>query len=241
MSDNLPASLTDLHKDAVGAKDRVETYRNYIALMNRGYRTLEKVKRRVRVLDGELAKVRDEHIFVQRHALKVEAALAAMRQCYADPNKVMRTLDDMVLAYPVEYVYDVCRLGIWRLGRPVGWSFLWLHSQDRLEAASVYEMAVLPALAQMLPDQRDYITLRRDRIDERFDKARKTATDQRQALAAIEAAIPKWTEELKSAAHALRQSEVEKLSQEEREVRRQLLGSNLAPAMAPVPKAANAR
>ena len=35
--------------------------------------------------------------------------------------------------------------------------------------------------------------------------------------------MPKWTEEMKGAAHALKQSEVDRLTQEEREVRRQLL------------------
>ena len=67
------------------------------------------------------------------------------------------------------------------------------------------------------------MALRRSNIAEQFEQASKVAAAQRQSLAAIEGAMPKWTEEMKGAAHSLKQSEVDRLTQEEREVRRQLL------------------
>lgn len=227
MSEHLPANLTDLHKAAVQAQDRVGTFRNYVALLNRGYKATEKAGKTLRTLERELAKVREDHNFVQRHAHKVDAALVAMRTCYSNPNKVMRGLEEMLASYPVEYVYEVCRLGIWRLGKPIGWSLLWMQSPERVAAAAIYEQSVLPALAQMLPDHLDYVTLRRNKIDDLMEEAQRKVSDQRKVVAGIAANMPKWTEEMKSAAHALKPVDIALLSGEEMEVHTQLLGATL--------------
>ena len=223
MSDLVPAALTDLHGKAVAASDRIDTFRAYTNLIAHGHKALDRVRRKVKTLDGETRRLTDDHTFFQRHEAKIEALHHALRQCYAHPNKVLRTLDDMVAAYPVEYVFEVCKLGVWRLGTPAGWSFLWMISPERQSAAAMYESEVLPMIGQVLPDHRDFMALRRSNIAEQFEQASKVAASQRQSLAAIEGAMPKWTEEMKGAAHALKQSEVDRLTQEEREVRRQLL------------------
>jgi hypothetical protein len=230
MSEHLPANLADLHKAAVQAKDRVGTFRNYVALLNRGYKATEKAAKAQRAMEREFAQVREDHNFVQRHAQKVEAALVAMRLCYSNPNKVMRGLEEMLGSYPVEYVYEVCRLGIWRLGKPIGWSLLWMQSAERVAAAEIYENSVLPALAQMLPDHLDYVTLRRNKIDDLFEEGQRKVSDQRKLVAGIEANMPKWTEEMKSAAHALKPADIAALSAEEAVVHSQLMGAPLKEA-----------
>ncbi|MCR9176054.1 MAG: hypothetical protein NXI19_08645 [Alphaproteobacteria bacterium] len=223
MTDLVPAALTDLHQKAVAASDRIDTLRAYVTLIDQSYKVLERVRRKVKTLDGEVRRLQDDHTFFRRHEAKVDALHQALRGCYAHPNKVLRTLEDMVAAYPTEYVFEVCRLGVWRLGTPSGWGFLWMTSPERQAAAATYEAEVLPAIGQVLPDHRDFVALRKSDIVEQFEQASKLASSQRQALAALEGAMPKWTEEMRGAAHALKQGEVDRLTQEEREVRRQLL------------------
>jgi hypothetical protein len=223
MSDLVPALLTDLHEKAVAASDRIDTFRAYVVLIDSGYKALEPTRRKVKTLENEVGRLRDDHTFFKRHEAKLETLHHALRACYANPNKVMRTIDEMIGAYPVEYVFEVCKLGVWRLGKPAGWAFLWMTSPERHAVASIYEVEVLPVIGQVLPDQRDFLALRRGDIVEQFEQASKVAASQRKVLAAIESALPKWADEMKSAAFALKPGEVDRLTYEEREVRRQLV------------------
>lgn len=223
MSDLVPAALTDLHAKAVAAGNRIETLRAYIVLIDRGHKATQKARAAAKAMDREVARLRDDHIFFKRHEAKVETLHQALRLCYGNPNKVLRTIDEMISAYPVEYVFEVCKLGVWRLGTPIGWAFLWMISPERQAAALTYETEVLPVIAQVLPDHVDFMALRRSDIVEQFEQANKAAATQRQTLGALEGALPKWTEELKSVAHSLKQDELDRLTVEEREVRRRLV------------------
>jgi len=223
MSDNLPITLKNLHDDAIKAETRPETFRAYITLMNRGYSALEKARSRAKLADRHLAGLLTDHTFFQRHKAKVDNLYRLLPDCFTSPTRVMKTIDDLATYYPAEYVFQVCRLGVTRIGPAIGWTFLGFKSADRLEAERIYAESVLPAIGEMIADHRDYLSLRTSKIEESYAEAQADATEKRKSVAAIEAAIPKWTEEMTASAHALRQSEVDNLNSEEREVRRHLM------------------
>ena len=227
MSEKLPSTLKSLHEDARSAKARTDTFLSYINLMNKAYKEFDQAKNKSKLADRHLNAMKAEHTFYQRHTTKIDALYVVLPECFSSPTKVMRNLDEMVMHYPAEYVFEVCKLGAWRIGPANGWTFFGFKSMSRIEAELAYEQRVLPIIAQMLADHRDYIELRQRGVEEAYDLANEDATEKRFELAAIEAVLPVWRDEMKAAATALTQDEVDRLTPDEREVRRRLMPSQL--------------
>lgn len=222
MTDALPVTLANLHDDAKKATTRVATFRSYVKLLNSGYKVLEKARDEVRLADRHVNALRIDHTFFMRHKTRVEIAFKALRDTYRNPAKALRMVDDLAAHYPAQYVYEVCQLGSYRLGTPHGWNVLGVRSATRIEADQNYADVVIPALAQMLPDHAGYIALRSKDIEKQFEEALADANRKRAAQAAIETALPAWSEELAACSQALTVAEVDSLSSGEREVRRRL-------------------
>jgi len=223
MSDHLPVTLANLHGDAKTAQDRIETFRAYVKLLNAAYKALEKARDAARLADRHLNEMRVDHTFFLRHKAKVEMAFRALIDTYRNPTRAMRTVDELAAGYPAQYVYEVCLLGSYRLGVPLGWNVLGVRSTSRIEADQNYVDVVIPALAQMLPEHTGYLDLRNKNIESAFEDALADANHKRAVQAAVEAAVPGWSEELASCALTLKPSEVDRLSNGEREVRRRVL------------------
>lgn len=223
MTDNLPVTLANLHEDAKKAGSRIETFRAYVKLLNAGYRALEKAREEARTAEHRVNGMRMDHVFFQRHKARVEVAFRALRDTYRSPAKALRMIDDLAANYPAQYVYDVALLGTYRFGTPHGWSILGIRSTARLEADQNYVEAVLPALVQLLPDHGAYVELRSQNIEQEFEDALASSNRKRAVQAAIEVAVPTWSEELKACALTLTQTEIDRLTNGEREVRRRLM------------------
>ena len=83
---------------------------------------------------------------------------------------------------------------------------------------------MLPIIAQMSRIIAT-IELRQTGVEEVYDLANEDATEKLFELAAIEGVLPAWRDEMKAAATALTQDEVDRLMPDEREVRRRLMPS----------------
>jgi len=223
MTDHLPVTLANLHQDAKTASGRLETFRAYVKLLNVAYKALAKARDESRLADRHLNGMRVDHAFFQRHKAKVEQTFKALRDTYRNPAKALRMIDELSANYPAQYVFDVCQLGSYRFGAPHGWSLLGVRSTARVDADLNYVDAVIPALVQMLPDHGAYVELRDKDIEKQFEEALADANQKRSAQAAIEAAMPNWNDELSACSQSLTVSEVDRLSEGEREVRRRLM------------------
>lgn len=223
MSEHLPVTLVNLHDDAKTAGDRVDTFRAYVKLLNAAYRALEKARDEARLAERHVNVQRVDHTFFQRHKARVETAFKALREVYRNPAKALRTIDELAGGYPAQYVYEVCQLGSYRLGVAHGWNLLGVRSIARIEADQNYLTLVIPALAEMLPDHAAYLELRVRDIEREFEDAVADSNRKRSVQAAVEAAVPTWSEELSACAVSLTVSQVDRLTNGEREVRRRLL------------------
>lgn len=223
MSDNLPVTLANLYDDAKKAGDRIATFRAYVKLLNHSYKALEKARDETRLAERHVNSLRIEHDFFVRHKGKVEIVFRALRDTYGNPARALRVIDELAAHYPPQYVFEVCQLGSYRLGPPLGWNILGFRSMTRIEADQNYVTAVIPALAQMLTDHPGYLELRAKDIEQNYDDALADASHKRAAQAAIETALPAWNEELGACTRALTTAEVDNLTAGEREVRRRLL------------------
>lgn len=223
MTDTLPVTLANLHQDAKTAGDLVETFRAYVKLLNAAYKALERAREETRLAERHVNVLRVDYDFFTRHKARVEVAFRALRETYRNPSKALRIIDELCGSYPPQYVYEVCQLGSYRLGVPHGWNMLGVRSAPRIDADQNYVEAVIPALAQVLPDHAAYLGLRVNDIESEFDDAVSSSSRKRAAQAAIEAALPGWGEELSACSIALKPSEIDRLSNSEREVRRRLM------------------
>lgn len=223
MSEHLPATLATLHGDAKTASDRLETFRAYVKLLNHAYKALEKAREEARGADRKLNELRVDHTFFLRHKAKVEVAFKALIDTYRNPTKAMRTVDELVASYPAQYVFEVCQLGSYRLGVPLGWNVLGVRSETRIEADQNYVDVAIPALAQMLPEHAGYLELRARDVEAQFEAALADANRKRSVQAAVETALKSWSDELTACATTLAADEVARLSKGEREVHRRLM------------------
>ncbi|NQW08842.1 MAG: hypothetical protein HQ481_03015 [Alphaproteobacteria bacterium] len=225
MSSNLPDTLKTKYDNAKKAADRLVRYRLYVKLISLGYKKLEEIKKTERAAEKAVARLSTDHDFFLRHQDKVNALFRAMRETYSNPTKTLRALDDLCRHYPAQYVFEVCQLGSYRLGSPMGWAVLGFRSISRNDADGNYVEAILPMLAQMLRDHRDYLDLRQSDIAARFEDTAADVAAIRREKAAIEGGLPTWTQEMTSCAADMSKDDVVQLSPEEAEVRRRLVES----------------
>lgn len=224
MSSNLPDALNTKHENAKKAADRLARYRLFVILINQGYKKLEEIKKSERKADKEVSRLSADHDFFLRHQDKMNALFRTMRETYSNPAKVLRGLDDLCRHYPAQYVFEVCQLGSYRLGSPMGWSFLGFRSLSRNDADANYAEVVIPLLSKILSDHRDYLDLRQSDIATRYDAAVAEVATIRREKAAVEAGLPTWTQEMTSCAADMSEDEVAQLTPEEAEVRRRIVG-----------------
>lgn len=231
MASNLPENIEKLLKEASKGSDRVEQFRAYVKLLDRSYKTAEKLGAELRKQESNYNKMKTDHAFFGRHRMKVDVLIKAMRDTYVNSTKAMRTLEDLVQNYPAQYVFEVCHLGSYRLGTVQGWSFVSFRSVSRTEADENYVNAVLPAIGQVLPDHRDYLELRNAGIEERLQAELDKLNEMRRAKAEVEGGLPKWTEEMTALAVAMKAPEVQRLNAQEQAVHERLVNPN-GPALA---------
>lgn len=232
MSDLLPEKLQELLKIVSKSEDRVGQFRAYVKLLDRAYKTIEKLGGALRKQERNYDKMKSDLAFFNRHRMKVDALIKAMRETYSSSTKSLRTLEELAQAYPAQYVFEVCQLGSYRLGSVQGWAFLNMRSATRIEADDNFVQAVLPAIAQVLPDHRDYLELRSAGIEDQLEAELEKLNEMRRAKTAIESDLPKWTEAMTALAHALRPAESTQLNTQEVAVRDRLLAPGGAAKLA---------
>lgn len=229
MSSNLPENIEKLLKLLSKADGNVGQFRAYVKLLDRSYKTINSLGAELRKQERNYNKMKTDLAFFMRHRDKVDVLLRALRETYSNSSKALRTLEELAQAYPPQYVFDVCQLGSYRLGAVMGWSFLNMKSLTRMEADVNYVEAVLPAIAAVLPDHRDYLALRAAGIEKEIETELEKLKEMQRAKAAVEAALLKWSEEMTALGHALRPAEREKLNFQELTVLEQLTGSGGLP------------
>ena len=225
MTSKLPENIEKLHKATSGALEKVEQFRAYVKLLDASYKSVDENGKLLVKQERTYQKLKEDHAFFARHRSKVDVLFRALRESYGNPAKVLRDIDELARNYPAQYVFDVAHLGSWRLGRPMGWSFLNLRSVARQEADKNYADAVLPALGIVLPDHKDYLDLRSQGVEEMLETELEKMTALRETLAAVQGGLEKWTEEMTALANALTDAEAKRLNAQEAEVRDRLVES----------------
>lgn len=215
MSDNLPEKLQEQLKLVTKAEDRLSQFRAYVKLLDRGYKSLEKLGTALRKQERNYEKLKSDLAFFSRHRMKVDVLIRAMRETYSNSTKALRALEELAQHYPPHYVFEVCQLGSYRLGGVQGWAFLNIRSVARMDADTNYEQAVLPAIAQVLPDHRDYLELRAAGIEEQIGAELEKLNEMRRAKVEIEGSLPKWTEQMTALAAAMKPAETDRLNAQE--------------------------
>lgn len=223
MASNLPKNIEQLLKTATKSADRVTAFRAYVKLLDTSYKTAEKLGGELRKQERNYNKLRDDEAFFSRHRAKVDALLRAMRDTYTNSAKALRMFEELAQNYPTQYVFDVCKLGSYRLGLVQGWSFLSIQSAARTDADQNYVNAVIPAIAQVLPDHRDYVELRSTGIEEQLQVELEKLNEMRRARSEIEMGLPKWSDAMKALAEEMKAEDLALLNQQERAVQEKLM------------------
>ncbi len=150
-------------------------------------------------------------------------AFRALRNTYSAPEKAMETFNDLCRTYTHEYVMEVVRLGSYRLGPVIGMNLLGMRMAGRNEADSNYERAVVPALANIVEDQRGYLELKGTSLETEHEEVLKfvsTIADQRLTL---EAAVRDYERGRKDAAVSMQARDIKRLDADEFKTRLALL------------------
>jgi len=229
MSSNLPENIEKLLKESQNGSDRVEQFRSYVKLLDRAYKAADKLGSELKKQERNYDKMKTDHAFFGRHRMKVDVLIKAMRDTYVNSTKALRTLEELAEHYDAQYVFEVCHLGSYRLGAVQGWSFLNVRSASRLEADANFENAVLPAIAKVLPDHRDYLRLRAAGIEDQLQAELDKLNEMRRALSEVQSGIPKWTEEMTALAVAMKQPEIARLNAQEQAVHERLVTPGSVP------------
>jgi hypothetical protein len=227
MASNLPKNIEQLLKEATKGVDRVESFRAYVKLLDTSYKTGEKLGGELRKQERNYSKLKEDKTFFDRHRAKVDILIKAMRDTYTNSTKALRTLEELAQHYPAQYVFDVCNLGSYRLGAVQGWAILGIQSASRIEADQNYVNAVIPAIAQVLPNHRDYVELRNAGIEERIQTELDKLNEMRRVKAEIDTGLPKWSEAMKALAEEMKSDDLALLNQQEREVQEKLMAGTV--------------
>ncbi|WP_281683483.1 hypothetical protein [Thalassobaculum salexigens] len=222
MASNLPKNIEQLLKEATKGVDRVAAFRSYVKLLDTGYKTSEKLGGELRKQERTYNKLKEDHTFFARHRAKVDVLLRAMRETYTNSTKALRMFEELAQHYPAQYVFDVCKLGSYRLGLVQGWSFLSIQSASRIEADQNYVNVVIPAIAQVLPNHRDYVELRNSGIEERVQAELDKLNEMRRVKSEIDTGLPKWSDAMKALAEEMKAEDLALLNQQERTVQEKL-------------------
>jgi hypothetical protein len=222
MTSNLPKNIEQLLKAASKDADRVEAFRAYVKLLDSSYKTAEKLGAELRKQERNYNKLKEDHAFFAHHRAKVDAMVRAMRDTYVNSTKALRTLEELAQHYPAQYVFEVCNLGSYRLGTVQGWAFLNLQSASRIEANQNYTQVVIPAIAQVLPNHRDYIELRNGGIEEQIQSELDKLNEMRRVKVEIDTNLPKWSDAMKALACEMKAEDLGLLTPQERTVQEKL-------------------
>lgn len=226
MSAPLPKNIEQLLKATTKGVGRVETFRAYVKLLDTSYKTVDKLGAELRKQERNYNKMKDDHAFFARHRAKVDVLIKAMRDTYTNSTKAMRTLEELAQNYPIQYVFEVCQLGSYRLGSVQGWAFLAVRSASRIDADQNYVNVVLPAIAAILPDHRDYLELRSAGIEERLQSELDKLNEMRRTKAEIDSALPKWSDGMTALANAMDADDVARMNLQERAVQEKLIAGS---------------
>lgn len=226
----LPKEIQALYDRAVKAGDLAGRFLAFTDLILTATDIVTRIKRITREHEKELKKVEAEIQFLSRHKAKEDMAFRAMRGSYASPEKAFGVFNELCQSYAPDYVVEVIKLGSYRLGSATGMSFLGMRMAGREEADANYEKAVVPALATIAADQREYLKLKDTDLEVEHEKVLKfvsTIADQRLAL---EAAIREYTRERLEVAISMQPSDLENLNADELKYRQTILPEKLQDA-----------
>lgn len=219
----LPKEIRAMQDRAMKSADLVERLRAFSTLISASNGLVSRIKRVTREHEKNLKQVEAEIEFLARHKAKEDAAFRALRNTYSAPEKALETFNDLCRTYAPEYVMEVVKLGSYRLGAAIGMNLLGMRMAGRDEADVNYERAVIPALGNIVEDQRAYLELKNTSLQSEHEEVLKfvsTIADQRLAL---EAAVREYERERKDAAVSMQPDDIRRLDADEFKTRLALL------------------
>ncbi len=219
----LPDSIVEAARETKAMKDMITRFRAFGVLVDM---VLMEIARTDKVLK-EQRKLRQEYeaemTFLNRHSFKLDAVYRVLAGTYSSPRKAMTVVNDLCRSYPPEYVMEVVRLGSYRLGNPLGMNLLGIKSQSRVDADEHYERSVVPALMEVLPDQRIYLELKQRSIESQHERSVAQVTELTSRRFALEGAAKEYEKEQRIMAASMQPEDIEKLDDEEKGMRIMLL------------------
>ena len=219
----LPKEIKAMQDRAMASGDMVERLRGFSTLISAANGLVTRIKRVTRDHEKNLKQVEAEIEFLARHKAKEDMTFRALRGTYGSPEKVMETFNTLCRTYAKDYVMEVVKLGSGRLGTPVGVNLLGMRMAGRDEADVNYERAVVPALANIVEDQKAYLELKDSSLQSEHETVLmfvSTIADQRLAL---EAAVREYERERKEAAVSMQPDDIKRLDADEFKIRLALL------------------
>ena len=214
-SGNNSGALEALRADfdqVMSEPDAVKRFRNLVELVEDARHLQSKVGKTLKEEQKSESFLEAEKRFVTKHETKLDALASGFFNCYANPGKARESLDQLCAKYDSQYVIDVIRLGVWRLSKPLGFDLLGIKSENRRLAENTFEKSLLPALEKIIPDQGDYLKLKRLNVEERYEKIQHEIEMCRKALAAVDVVLKKFQAQLEIDAKSMPEEDVSRLS-----------------------------
>ena len=219
----LPKELVVMQDRARNSGDLVDRLRSFSTLIAAANGLITRIKRITREHEKNLKQVEAEIEFLARHKAKEDLAFRTLRNTYSAPEKALETFNTLCRTYAPDYVMEVVKLGSYRLGAAIGMNLRGMRMEGRNEADVNYEKAVIPALANIVADQRAYLELKGTSLQDEHEEVPKfvsTIADQRLAL---EAAVREYERERKDAAISMEARDIKRLDTDEFKLRLALL------------------
>lgn len=219
----LPKEIKAMQDRAMASGDMVERLRGFSTLISAANGLVTRIKRVTRDHEKNLKQVEAEIEFLARHKAKEDMAFRALRGTYGSPEKVLDTFNELCRTYAPEYVMEVVKLGSARIGTPIGMNLLGMRMAGRDEADVNYERAVVPALANLVEDQRGYLDLKGTSLQSEHETVLKFVSTIADQLLALEAAVREYERERKEAAVSMQPDDIKRLDADEFKIRLALL------------------
>ena len=222
-SAKIPKEIQALRDRAAKSVDLVERMRNHWNAAIAAKNMIYKLNRITKDHEAKLKSVETEIEFMVRHKVKEDMAYRALRATYSAPERALSTFNELCRTYEPDYVKDVIKLGSYRLGAVVGMSLLGMKMGGRLEAESSFETAVLPALMNIVDDQKAFLELKATNLEQENAGLREHNSAIAAQRVSLEAVIRECESESKDAATSMLKGDIDRLDGDEVILRLSLL------------------
>jgi hypothetical protein len=226
----LPEDVIATERKARSAPTPLRKFRAYSELRYVAQLALHKLAKKAKEYETALRGVEEEMNFISRHKAKEDIAFRALRGSFSRPERAMATFNDLVRTYPPEYVTTVLQLGAARLATPFGMNLLGMKSASRQAAEDNFDVHVVPALNNILEDQREYLRMLDQRLERLHEQALKAFTYLQDQKSGMEGVLRGYEEEHRTSAMEMAREEADKLDIEEAAMRLSLLPPKLREA-----------